>query len=239
MSEQLAIGRDGGVVTFELPGGALTSATVEQLRAAIEDTILDDETVRVVVLGAAGPDFCTGLHPSAAEIRDRVDPAAAVAAIPVPVVVALSGVVASGGLEIAMAGDIRIAAPDTEFVLDDLAAGVLPCWGGTQRLPRLVGITRATGMLFLGDRMDAAAALRTGLVTRIGDDPANTVATITALAPIALRYAKEAVTSGTAMDMRHGMQLEADLNSFLQLTADRDEGITAFFAHRTPLFGGS
>lgn len=242
MTRELAVDRDGGVLSIELPGGQLTAATVERLVAAIEDTILDDDTVRVVVLGAAGPDFCTGLDPSAAEIQHRVDPAAAVAAIPVPVLVRLGGLVASGGLEIAMAGDIRIAAPDTRCSLDDLAAGVLPCWGGTQRLPRLVGITRATGMLFLGDRLDAATALRAGLLTRIADDPAahvtETAATMAALAPIALRYAKEAVTSGVTMDMHHGMQLEADLNSFLQLTDDRDEGLTAFFERRPPSFHG-
>lgn len=241
-TRELAVDRDGGVVTFELPGGLLTAGTAERLVAAIQDTILDDDTVRVVVLGAAGQDFCTGLDPSVVAIRHRVDPAAAVAAVGVPVLVRLGGVVASGGLEIAMAGDIRIAAPGSQFVLDDLADGVLPGWGGTQRLPRLVGITRATGMLFLGDRMDAQAALRAGLVTKVADDPAASVAaaaaTIAAMAPIALRYAKEAVTSGTAMDMAQGMRLEADLNSFLQLTDDRDEGLTAFFAHRPPTFHG-
>ncbi|HEX5405260.1 MAG TPA: enoyl-CoA hydratase-related protein [Pseudonocardiaceae bacterium] len=242
MARELTVDRDGGVVAIELPGGLLTAATVQRLVAAIEDTVLDDDTVRVVVLGAAGEDFCTGLDPSATEVRPRVDPAAAVAAIPVPVLVRLTGLVASGGLEIAMAGDIRIAAPGTSCAIDDLSAGVLPCWGGTQRLPRLVGLTRATAMLFLGDRMDAEAAVRAGLLTRIADDPvaavADTAATMAALAPIALRYAKEAVTSGTAMAMHHGMQLEADLNSFLQLTDDRDEGLTAFFERRPPSFRG-
>jgi enoyl-CoA hydratase len=242
MAQELTVDRDSGVVAIELPGGLLTSATVQRLVAAIEDTILDDDTVRVVVLGVAGPDFCTGLDPSAAQLRQRVDPAAAVAAIPVPVLVGLDGLVASGGLEIAMAGDIRIAGPGTRFAIDDLSDGVLPCWGGTQRLPRLVGITRATAMLFLGDRLDADAAVRAGLLTRIADDPVAAVmdaaTTIAALAPIALRYAKEAVTSGVAMDMRHGMQLEADLNSFLQLTDDRDEGLTAFFERRPPTFHG-
>lgn len=241
-ARELTVHRDGGVVTFELPGGQLTAGTVEGLVAAVQDTILDDDTVRVVVLGAAGPDFCTGLDPSAAALRHRVDPAEAIAAIPVPVLVRLGGVVASGGLEIAMAADIRTAPADAGFVLDDLLAGVLPCWGGTQRLPRLVGITRATGMLFLGDRLAAPAALRAGLLTTVADDPAASVAataaTIADLAPIAMRYAKEAVTSGTAMNMADGMRLEADLNSFLQLTDDRDEGITAFFAHRRPTFLG-
>jgi enoyl-CoA hydratase/carnithine racemase len=237
----LQVTRTGGRVELDLPGGRLTMSTVDELVAALTD-VVDDDTVRVVVVGARGPDFCTGLDAGLASARLSVQPAEAIAAVGVPVVFRLRGAVHSGGLELALAGDVRIAAPDATFALADVYGGALPCWGGTQRLPRLIGVTAAGGMLLLGDRLDAAAAVRCGLVTRLAADPAAEVeavcATLESAAPLALRFAKEAVTGGAELDMAAGMQLEADLNSFLQLTEDRDEGLSAFFARRRPSFRG-
>ena len=172
--------------------------------------------------------------------------AAAVAAVAVPVLVALNGDATGPGLELALAGDLRICVPSARFGFPGLARGVLPQDGGTQRLPRLVGPAWAKDMLFTGRMVDAAEALSIGLVNRVVEEPgglraaaAELAAQITGGSPLGARYVKETVTKGMDLSLDQGLGLEADLNVILQSTADRAEGIKSFFEKRPPDFKGS
>ena len=150
---------------------------------------------------------------------------------------------ASVGLELALAADLRVADGTTRCSFPDVRAGRLPCWGGTQRLPRAAGRSTAARLLLAGDVLDAGEALACGLVHTVADDAgaaADELAErLAALAPLALAAAKEAIVRGSELPMRQALELEGDLNHLLQTTADRAEGLAAFFAKRTPDFGGS
>jgi enoyl-CoA hydratase/carnithine racemase len=232
--------RDGAVQRLELPGGALHAACAAELVDAAA-ALVEDRTVRVVVVSAAG-EFCSGLGDDLDPLAYAPDPAAALARLRVPVVVAVSGACRSVGLEIALAGDIRLAAPSTRFALDDVRRGRLPSWGGTQRLPRAVGTGPATAMLLLGTELDADGARSAGLVHEVHADPLRRaeelVDELLAVGPLAAELAKEAVHRGAELPLRDGLRLEGDLNTLLQSSADRAEGLAAFFAKRPPDFAG-
>jgi enoyl-CoA hydratase len=172
----------------------------------------------------------------------RPDPAATLARVRAPVVAAIDGDCLSIGLELALAADIRLATPAARFGLADLRTGRLPCWGGTQRLPRAVGTARATSMLLLGEVLDAPAAAHAGLVHTMTDDldgaVESVVESLLAVGPLAVELAKEAVHRGAELPLRDGLRLEGDLNTLLQSTDDRAEGLAAFFAKRPPDFAG-
>ena len=124
----------------------------------------------------------------------------------------------------------------------DLQDGAIPCWGGTQRLPRVAGRATATLMILLGHLSSASAAHRCGLVSEIAADPEARVEEISHTAAraraLALSYAKEAVLEGAELPMRDGMRLEADLNALLSQSRDRAEGLDAFQHKRAPDFEG-
>jgi enoyl-CoA hydratase/carnithine racemase len=235
--------REGPSARLTLPGGPLDRRAAAALAGAAA-SLAEDADLRVVVLGAAGPDFCTGPAADLDPLALGVDPADALAALRPPVIVALGGVVASVGLEVALAGDLRLAADDATFALPDVAAGRLPSWGGTQRLPRAIGRPRALAMLLAGEVLDADAALAAGLVHEVvprsglaarADELATALA---GLAPLALELAKEAVHRGSELPLRDALRLEGDFNHLLQGSADRAEGLAAFFEKRTPTFRG-
>jgi enoyl-CoA hydratase/carnithine racemase len=170
--------------------------------------------------------------------------AAAVAAIEKPVIAVINGDALGEGLEIALACDVRIAVPEAHFGLPEVAAGLIPSDGGTQRLPRIVGRGKALEMILTGEIIDADEALEYGLITKIV--PADALSTeietltrsIAAKAPVALRYIKEAINKGLDMNMEQGLRLEADLYFLLHTTADRTEGIRAFQQKKPPEFKG-
>jgi enoyl-CoA hydratase/carnithine racemase len=157
---------------------------------------------------------------------------------------AINGDALDHGLELALAGDLRIASAGARFGLTGLARGSFPWDGGTQRLPRLVGPAWARDMIFTGRIIDAAEALRLGLVNQVVEaeglpQAAHELAErILAGGPIAARYAKESIHTGMELSLAQGLRLEADLNILLQSTADRAEGIESFLARRAPRFTG-
>ncbi len=241
----------GAVLTLRLPGGALSARVAADLTAAANQA-REDRAVRVVVLTAAGPDFCTG----AADDLDRLgldeDPAASLARLRVPVVAAVAGACRSVGFELVLACDVVLATVDASFSLADVFENnSLPCWGGTQRLPRALGAARSSAMILLGEALSAPAAYQAGLVYALVE-PQPGLATVTALAgaaqavadklsqlgPLALEYAKEAVHRGAELPLRDGLRLEGDLNTLLATSADRAEGLAAFFAKRPADFAG-
>jgi len=232
---------DGHVATVTMPGGALDARTATEINAACL-RIQEERDIRIVVLKSLGPDFCTGFAEDFDPQLVSPDPATAVSTLKIPVVSLLSGVCSSGGLEIALASDIRIGTPNSRFSLKEPTQGLLPMWGGTQRLPRAVSHGRAASMLLLGTEIDATTAQLWGLLNSIdqgdGVELAKTVELLMACGPLALQMAKEAVHRGSELPLRDGLRLEGDLNHQLAATDDRAEGLAAFFSKRPPDFSG-
>ena len=232
---------------------------VDQLLAAemreVCGSIREEPGVRAVIFTGTGKHFSIGRASpppaiaggSAGEKLDwlrSVQVASSIAAIEVPVLVAVNGDALDHGLEMALAGDIRIASHHSRFGLTGLAEGRLPWDGGTQRLPRLVGPAWAQDMILTSRLVNAAEALSIGLVNRVVDDDelmteASAMAQqIAGGAPIAARYLKEAVSQGLDLTLVQGLRLETDLNVLLHSTADRAEGIASFLERRAPEYTG-
>jgi len=161
-----------------------------------------------------------------------------------PVIAAITGDAIGQGLELALACDIRIASETSRFGLPQIKAGHIPWDGGTQRLSRLVGKSKALEMILTGEIIDAQEALRIGLVHKVV--PKEDLMEVTmkmaqemaSKGPIALRYTKEAIYKGMDMTLEQGLRLEADLYLLIHTTKDRTEGIQAFRDKRTPKFEG-
>ena len=209
----------------------------------------------MVVLTGKGTHFCIGGDiPSIAkglrksqtpkQLIELYSPASALAALPVPLVAAINGDALDHGLEMALACDLRIATQNACLGLTQLQRGILPWDGGTQRLPRLVGSTRALEMLLTGRVLNAQEALTARLVNKVTspDKLMDTVEevcnTIASKGPIAARYVKEVVFKGLDMTLEQGLRLETDVNILLQKTADRVEGLRSFLEKREPRFTG-
>jgi enoyl-CoA hydratase len=196
-----------------------------------------DDNVYVVVLSGSGKAFCKG-----ADGQAVYGVASAVAAIEKPVIAAINGDALGQGLEIALAGDIRLAADSAKFGFPELTQGLIPADGGTQRLARLLGRGKALELILTAETITAAEALEIGLVDRVVGgaklmDEARALAnTIASKGPIALRFIKEAVNKGLEMTLEQGLRLEGDLYFLLHTTADRTEGIDAFLKKRPPKF---
>ena len=205
-----------------------------------------DGSLRVVVLTGSGPVFSTGRNAPASRAQvAELQAAGAVASLSVPVVAALNGDATDHGLELALAGDIRLAAYGAMFGFSPPSAGNFPFDGATQRLPRLVGPGWARDMLLTGRRIGAGEALAIGLVNRVAAPGEDTLQLAYALAeeimegsPLGAGYVKEAVTLGADLTLGQALGLETDLNVILQSTADRAEGIASFLEKRAPEFTG-
>ncbi|MGD9762443.1 MAG: enoyl-CoA hydratase/isomerase family protein [Candidatus Binatia bacterium] len=227
-----------GIARIDLPHARVAPSVAQRICDAAEQ-IAFDETVRVAVLRGAPPAFCLGVEPDGDGGPDWI---AAIADLTVPVIVALDGGAIAEGAELALAGDIRIAGPRAFLAFPQVSGGRLPRHGATQRLPRLIGRTRAMELLLSGRRAGAREALRIGLVTAVAPSPAVAARRLaTALAakgPVALRLAKEAVVRSGDLPLADGLRLEQDLYVLLQTTEDRAEGVRAFLSGRRPRFRG-
>src|SRR5262249_36854411 len=156
----------------------------------------------------------------------------------------IRGFAVGGGLELAVACDMRVASDDAQLGLTEVNLAIIPGGGGTQRLPRLVGRGKALEMILTGARVSASEALAIGLVERVV--PAAEVLahaqalarTLADKAPVAMRYAKEAVVKGLELPLSDGLRLENDLATLLRTTDDRVEGARAFLEKRKPRFTG-
>ena len=226
----------------------LDAALAAELRRILA-ALSQDDGLRAVVLSGQGDDFCTGTEePSAEESHQsyvlRTTAAPALAALPVPTIAVLRGQALDQGLELALACDLRLADPSARLGLTQATRGQLPWDGGTQRLPRLVGRSRALEMLLTGRILVAEEAARIGLVHQVvpADQLASTARAwaqqLAERAPIALRYVKEAALKGLDSTLDQGLRLEADLYFLLFSTQDREEGLRAWREKRTPHFHG-
>jgi enoyl-CoA hydratase len=227
-------------VTLNRPeAGKRLNLELAQELADVCRRINQDDDVYVVILSGAGDKaFCKGGGVEKAGYKA----AAAIAAIEKPVIAAINGDALGVGLELALSCDIRLASDKAKFGFPEVAKGLIPADGGTQRLPRIVGRGKALELILTAGTITAKEALEIGLVSRIvpGKElmpEAEALARdIAAKGPIALRFIKEAVNKGLDLTLEQGLRLEADLYFLLHTTKDRTEGITAFREKRPPKF---
>jgi methylglutaconyl-CoA hydratase len=168
----------------------------------------------------------------------------AVAGFPRPVVAAVNGVAFGGGLELALAADIRIAADGAEMGLTETRLGIIPGAGGTQRLSRIAGVAVAKELILTGRRIGAARARELGIVSEVvpaaelGAAAARWAGEISAAAPLALGAAKRAIDEGLGRPLAEGLKIERDRYEEVLVTDDRNEGLAAFIEKRPPLYKG-
>ncbi|MBM3597683.1 MAG: hypothetical protein FJX35_05675 [Alphaproteobacteria bacterium] len=211
----------------------------------------DPEIVVAILTGAGDRAFSVGLDLKEAatdeetplqarESWTRFSDAAALDRVAKPVIGAINGYALGGGLELVLCCDIRIAAETAQFGLPEATRGLMPGSGGTQRLPRLIGPSRALELMMTGERIGAAEAYRIGLVNQVVPLAELMIAAegmarkITSGAPVALRLIKEAVRKGMDLPLAQGLALETDLSTLVSLTEDYKEGINAFVEKRAP-----
>lgn len=248
--------QDGvGWITLNRPAAinAINDSIRQQLPAALA-ALDDDPAVHVIVLRGAGErGFCAGAdlkeEPVDAALPDSRDARARPGWIEwfdrmaKPVIAAIHGYCLGGGLEIALACDLRIASADAVFALPETGLGLIPGGGGTQRLPRIIGLGRTLDLLISGDRIDAAKALEWGLITRLVATRAELATEAAALAgriaarpPLATRSAKQAARAGAELELRAGLELERTLFTVLLTGDERREAVAAFREKRAPAF---
>jgi enoyl-CoA hydratase len=244
------------LVTLNRPAkrNALTRAMLTEL-AELFARLSERRDLRAVVLTGAGTEaFSAGtdiaelaaLDEAGARVAAERGQAAcdAIELCGVPVIAAVGGVAVGGGCELALACHLRVAAQPASFALPEIKLGMIPAYGGTQRLARAIGHGRALAALLAGDAIAADEALTLGIVNRVVapeqllPETEALAQTLAAQAPLALRACLAAVTRGARMSLADGLQLEAELFSELFATADVREGTRAFLEKRAPVFEG-
>lgn len=244
------------VVTLNRPNAA-NSLNLDTLKkgAILVRDLYYDRSVRVVILTgsgdrvfSAGADLKERKGMSMAQVRQYIqtirDTFTQIENLPQPVICAMNGSAMGGGMELALACDIRIAVPTAKMGLTETSLGIIPGGGGTQRLPRLVGRGRAKEMIFTAETVDAETALTYGLVNHVVPrkdlmKKAMEIAEkICNNAPIAVTQAKFAVNRGMEMDISSGLSLESAAYEVCIPTTDRVEALEAFLEKRKPDFKG-
>ena len=259
MTDGLRVEVDGPVATLTLDRpealNALTVPVKIALREALE-SLAGDRAVRAVILTGAGRAFCAGQDlaereqsdaaPLEVEVRERYNPIIrAIRSMGQPVIAAVNGVAAGAGASLAFACDLRIAAEEARFILAFGRIGLVPDSGATWFLPRLVGPAKAAELALVGEGVDAAEALRIGLISRVvpGDqllDEARAMADrIADGAPLAMSLTKQALDRSQTIDLDEALEGEAKLQGIAGASTDHAEGLTAFREKRPPRFTGS
>jgi enoyl-CoA hydratase len=257
--QTLLLEHDGPVATVTLNRPAVLNALnlqmLDELSTVFAELDGDDALRAVIVTGAGSKAFAAGADISelnalpgarAAEAQARRGQALTVAIerLRVPVIAAVNGFALGGGCEIAMACDIRIATENARFGQPEVNLGILPGYGGTQRLTRLVGEGWAMYLCVTGEMIDAAEALRIGLVQKVTPadgliaEAQRIAGLIAAKAPLAVAHAKRAIVDGAALTLADGLALEALRFGEATVTADFREGSSAFLEKRKPAFSG-
>lgn len=249
---RLLVENDGPLVSLTLNRPAKLNAIDPVMLQALDDALQEidrDPSIRVLLLLAAGDRaFSVGadIHAWAAlgpldmwrswvrqghRVFDRL------ASLRQPTIAVINGYAFGGGLELALATDLRLAADHAEFAMPETTLGTLPGWAGTRRLPNLIGVSRTKQMILTGARLDAVTAERWGLVNEITPAPdlrqraADLAHTIAANAPVAVQLAKAAIDGAPPT-------LEAIAGALAATSADAREGLAAFRARRPPTFEG-
>jgi enoyl-CoA hydratase len=232
---------------------ALNSATRLQFIEALDQLQSNPEVRVVVVTGAGDKAFVAGAD--VAEFADRSPMEQmhvmkrrtvyqAVEDLPLPVIAAINGYCLGTGCELALACDIRIASANAQLGQPEVKLGIIPGGGGTQRLPRLVGMGNALKLLLTGDIISAEEALAIGLVDEVVAPSTllqrvtDLAATIAERSPVAVRLIKQAVRASAKLPLGEGLRLETSLFGLAFASQDKAEGITAFLEKRAPHFRG-
>jgi len=250
----LLVERDGhvAVVTVNRPAklNALDNATFAELMQCFTELGSDAAVGAVILTGAGEKAFIAGADIEMLSKQGVLDGKAnakvgqcfteLLESLPKPVIAAVNGFALGGGLEMALACDVRLASKTAKLGLPEVSLGILPGYGGTQRLPRLVGTGVAMQMILTGDMVTAEEALRVGLVNAV-HEPAELMAAAKAMAqkmvsrgPLALAHAKQAVRRGLQMPLADALALEADLFGMMSATDEMKEGMAAFLQKRKP-----
>ena len=240
------------LVTLDRPEvlNALNFELLRDLAAALDQVGVGDARA-LLITGAGDRAFCAGADIKelmGRSLRAQREGAAfgqavfvKLDALPIPSIALINGYAFGGGLELALACTFRIAASAARLGLPEIKLGLIPGYGGTQRLPRLIGEARALEMILTGRTIEAEEAERIGLVNRIVNGELieagkSFAREMTGYSLPALRFAREAVHRGLTFALREGLEVEADLNTLAFQTADAIEGMIAFLEKRKPVF---
>jgi enoyl-CoA hydratase/carnithine racemase len=235
---------------------AINTELATELLDLFERRLPVSDDIRVVVVTGAGDKaFCVG-----ADLKERYGMSDAdwrvqhalyrrtfdaIARYPFPILAAVNGYALGGGAELALTADICYAVARAEFGFPEVKLGIMPGVGGTQRLPRLIGESRAMELILTGARIDAAQAMTWGMINRVVDDDLlldnvlETAARIAENAPLACQGIKRSIHYGLQAGLDAGMQLEVSIHQRLAVSRDRQEGIAAFNEKRPPRWTGS
>jgi len=244
-----------GVVTLNRPDAlnALNMEILTELDSLLEE-IRKDEKIRVIVITGAGRAFSVGADLREAEkldepgVRNFVQTGQKVfdkiENFDKPVIAALNGFTLGGGLELALACDVRVASEEARIGQPEVAVGLIPAWGGTLRLPKVIGRGKAAELILTGGQIDAKEAERIGLVNKtVSADELNstfmwTAGTIATKAPIAVRQAKKIVAKAMETTMEQGNKMLEEATILCFKSEDIREGVKAVFEKRAPQFKG-
>jgi enoyl-CoA hydratase/carnithine racemase len=257
--ELVSMAREGDRVTLTIERpevmNCLSFPTLRRFRTLLEE-LREDLSIRAILITGAGERaFCAGADLKERKtmpvemvphfvrnIRGLMDD---VAALPQPTIAVVNGFAFGGGTELMLACDLRVACDDAAFGLTETTLAIIPGAGGTQRLPRLIGRSRAKDLILTGRKLDAAEAERIGLVNRVAPraeltDTANALAdTIASNGPVAVRAAKRAIDQGTEVGIEQGLEIEAGCYDDVIPTKDRLEALAAFAEKRKPVYRGT
>jgi enoyl-CoA hydratase len=248
--------RDGiATITINRPKvNVLNEEAVLEILSRLDEAERDEDVKVIVITGAGEKAFCAGLDLTtvkdvnvvkAVEVTKRGQKLTlAIEELGKPVIAAINGYALGGGLELAMACDIRVASENARLGQTEVNVGLIPGWGGTQRLPRLVGKGIAKELVFTGKMIDAKTAERIGLINMVVP-PEKLKSAVEELAsaimskpPIAIKLAKELINNSIETDQRTGLIHEAEAFGILTSTEDFREGVSAFLEKRKPEYKG-
>lgn len=243
------------IITLNRPEAlnALSSGLLKELDSVLEE-IRNDDKIRSVIITGAGRAFSAGADLSEAGSGDESDMRARmelgqkvfdkIETFDKPVIAAINGYALGGGLELAIACDMRIASEKASFGNPEVNIGLIPSWGGCVRLPKLIGRAKAAQLILMGERIDAKEAEKIGLVNKVvpPDELRSTAiymaGQLATKAPIAIRLAKKILSKAMEISMEEGNKMMVEGGITCAKSEDIIEGISAFFEKRTPKFKG-
>ena len=243
------------VVTIDRPPvNALNYDVITQLGEVADQLAQNQEIGAVIVTGAGNKAFVAGADINEVDVLDDTMGFTfsrrgqkvfdKIADLPVPVIAAVNGFALGGGCELSLACDIRVVAANAKMGVPEVSLGVIPGYGGTQRLPRVIATGKAKELIFTGDMVNAEEAYRIGLADRVVpegqalEEAKKLAGTILTKGPLAVRTAKKAVNQGLACPLEQGLFIEAQVFNGLCNSADKAEGTKSFLEKRKPNFTG-